>query len=404
MKRHVFAAVIGGGAAGLICALRAAERHPGQPVVILERADRVGKKLLVTGNGRCNLSHLNATAASYHGEGSSALINILFQNYNTDAVLRYFGSLGLLTEADAEGRVYPRTNLASSVLDVLRLHLKRLGVEELCGAAVTDVRRRNGQYEIVTQDGLLEAEKLVVAAGGRTDYAGRDSGSADILRLLGLRTTKLSPSLSPVRVKGDILRPLKGIRADAEASLISGGRIIKSERGEVQFTENALSGICIFNLSREANRGGCEIALNLLPDLSRGDLARELKARLTRYSESPVSDIFVGMFHKNIGMFLLKACGISPSTECRNISDKEINTLCGKIADCRFTCEASSDFRKAQVTAGGICLSEIDSATFESKAHPGLYLIGEALDVDGDCGGYNLQFAWASGMCAGDSL
>lgn len=404
MTRQVDIAVIGGGAAGMLCALRAAERRPERRIVILEKADRVGKKLLVTGNGRCNLSHLGATAQSYHGEGSETLINILFEKYSPGDVLACFGSLGLLTYADDEGRVYPRTNLASSVLDVLRLQLKRRGVEERCGVTVTQIRPVSGGYEITMQDELIFARQLVVAVGGRADYAGRTSASGDVLRMLGLRTTALTPSLSPVKVRGDALRSLKGIRADASATLLRGGKIIKTERGEVQFTDGALSGICIFNLSREANRGGCEIALNLLPDSGYEEIRRELRARLRRDAEAPVSEIFVGMFHKLIGAFLLKACGIAPSTSCHLISDKELNNLCNQITDCRFTCEASSDFRKAQVTAGGVRLSEIDPRTFAHREKKNLYLIGEALDLDSDCGGYNLQFAWASGMCAGDSL
>ena len=222
--------------------------------------------------------------------------------------------------------------------------------------------------------------------------------------MLRLPASPLSPSLSPVRVKGDALRPLKGVRANAAVSLIKGEKVIRTERGEVQFTENALSGICVFNLSREANKGGCEISLNLLPDMDAGAIRAELERRLRRSPDAPVTEIFTGMFHKNIGLFLLKSAGIAPSAICQNISAKELNILCRQIADRRFVCEKTGDFKKAQVTAGGVRLSAVDPHTFACKDQPGLYLIGEALDVDGDCGGYNLQFAWASGMCAGDSL
>ena len=404
MSRRVFAAVIGGGAAGLMCALRAAERHPGLPIVIIEKADRVGKKLLVTGNGRCNLTHVGADAASYHGEGSERLINILFENYNNDAVLSVFHALGLLTYTDSEGRVYPRTNLATSVLDVLRLHLKRRGVTELCGAAVTNIRPCDDRYEIRTQEERIVAEKVVVAVGGRADYAGRENGSGELLKMLGLHTTALFPALSPVRVKGDSLRSLKGIRAEAAVTLLKNGQAVRQSRGEVQFTENALSGICVFDLSREATKGGCELSLNLLPCLEPQEVRREILSRIRRGGNAPVSEIFIGMLHKNLAQYLLKACGITPATACNYISDNELNLLCKTVVDCRFPCEASADFRKSQVTAGGVKLACIDPHTFECKDMPGLYLVGEALDIDGDCGGYNLQFAWASGMCAGDSL
>lgn len=403
-KQNVYAAVIGGGAAGMMCAIRAAEHRKDRKIVILEKADRMGKKLLVTGNGRCNLSHIGADENSYHGEGSDSLINILFKKYNSDTVLDYFRALGLLTHTDSEGRVYPLSNQASSVLAVLRLKTAQLQIEEICNTDIERIQKTSEGYEIVTDQRRIFAKKLVIAAGGRADYAGRESGSRELLRSLGLCMTKLTPSLSPVKVKGDILRSLKGIRASAQATLVRNHQAIKTERGEVQFTDSALSGICIFNLSREANLGGCEIHLNLLPDFSETQVEQEINCRIKRNDNAPAIEIFTGMFHKNIGLALLKSSGVKPSVLCKDISDKEIKSLCRHIADWRFGCEETHDFKKAQVTAGGVKLSEIDPHTFESKRHRGLYIIGETLDIDGDCGGYNLQFAFASGMSAGDSL
>ena len=388
----------------MMCAVRAAQNNPGKRIVILEKADRVGKKLLVTGNGRCNLSNMNAGAESYGGEGSSGLINILFKKYSSARVIEYFKSLGLFTKADGEGRVYPLSNQASSVLDVLRKRMSELNVGELCGCDVRGIQKSSSGYEIFTPDSRIYAERLIIATGGRADYAGRESGSTDILHMLGLSVTGLSPSLSPVKVKSDLLRSLKGIRAQAEVSLIRDDRVISKERGEIQFAEDSLSGICVFDLSREANKGGCEISVALLPDLNDGEIKDEITGRIRRNGNDTADGIFIGMFHKNIGLALLKASGIRPSAVCRVISDKEISKLCRTINDWRFKCLKNRDFKKSQVTAGGIRLSEIDPRTFEAKKHKGLYIIGEALDIDGDCGGYNLQFAFASGMCAGDSL
>ncbi len=403
-KQNVYAAIIGGGAGGMMCAIRAAERHPKEKIVILEKADRVGKKLLVTGNGRCNLSHVGADARSYHGEGSAELINILFKKYNTNAVLRYFHTLGLLTHTDHEGRVYPLSNQSSSVLDVLRKRLAELSVVEYCGAEIQSIQKTAQGYEIVAADRRIFAKKAVIAVGGKNDYVGRESGSRELMRALGVGTTKVSPSLSPVRVKNDLLKSLKGIRAQAEVSLIEHRQVVKSERGEVQFAENALSGICVFNLSREANKGGCEISLNLLPDMDHDQLYKEITERTERDLTAPASDIFIGMFHKNLGLAVLKASGVRPSAFCKDISEKELKSICRHIKDWRFSCEENRDFKKAQVTAGGVTLNEIDPCSFMCKRHKELYIIGEALDIDGDCGGYNLQFAFASGMCAGDSL
>ncbi len=403
-RRSVYAAVIGGGAAGMMCALRAAENNIGQRIVILEKADRVGKKLLVTGNGRCNLSHLGAGADSYHGEGSKELINILFSKYNPDAVLHCFNRIGLLTTADSEGRVYPRSNLAASVLDVLRMRLKDHDVDTVCGADIREIRKVRGGFEVIAQDEIITAEKLIVAVGGKADYAGRESG-ASVINDFGLAAVKPTPSLSPVKVEGDLLRSLKGIRASASVSLIHNGEVVKSERGEVQFTDGALSGICIFNLSRYANRhSGCEIAISLLPEMSDDEVFDELSRRIKLNRGGILSDIFVGLFHKNIGLALIKTAGLKPSASCSDISTEELKTLSKHINNWRFKTVPRHDFKNAQVTAGGVRLSEINHHTFETKRHKGLYIIGEALDIDGDCGGYNLQFAFASGMCAGDHV
>lgn len=403
-RRNVYAAIIGGGAAGLMCALRAAENNIGQKIIILEKADRVGKKLLVTGNGRCNLSHLGATAESYHGEGSEDLLNILFKKYNPDTVLDYFNRIGLMTVPDGEGRVYPRSNLASSVLDVLRARLHDHGVEENCGAEISEIRKVRGGYEILTPDGIIAAEKLVIAVGGKADHAGRENGT-DLIKLFDLAAVKATPSLSPVKVADDILRPLKGVRAAARARLLHNGQVVKSERGEIQFADGALSGICVFNLSRYANRHeGCEIAISLLPDMDDDAVLSELKKRVKLNRNGTLSDLFVGLFHKNIGVALLKTAGLKPSSPCCDISVKELSVLAHTLNDWRFKAIPRRDFRNAQVTAGGVSLEEINHHTFETKHHKGLYIIGEALDIDGDCGGYNLQFAFASGMCAGDCL
>lgn len=403
--RHVYAAVIGGGAAGMICAIKAAEQHPDKTIIVIEKADRVGKKLLVTGNGRCNLSHVGADATSYHGEGSDRLINILFKNYNFEAVLTYFHSMGLYTKTDSEGRVYPLCNQASAVLDVLRLRMRALGVEELCGCAVDSVRPYHGGYEIVTGDQKITADKVAVACGGKADYAGRESGSAALLRTLGVSVTKTTPALSPIKVQADRIRSLKGIRAAATVRLTKDSTTLCEERGEVQFTDGALSGICIFNLSRVANRTpGCTVEISLLPDLGQHEIRAELERRAAIHPNGTLAELFTGLFHKNIAAALIKSAGLSPAALCSEVDSTAFGRLAAVIDRWTFATETRRDFSHAQVTAGGVRLSEIDPFTFESRTLKGLYLIGEALDVDGDCGGYNLQFAFASGMCAGDHI
>lgn len=402
MKNNAYLTVVGGGASGLAAACRAALRYPKKKIVILEKADRVGKKILVSGNGRCNLSNTNASAARYHGEDSSALVNILFEKYDSRCVLDFFSSLGLMTRTDSEGRVYPLSNLAGSVLDVLRLELDRRGVEILTAANVERIKKTSSGFELCTAFDRFFSEKVVVSCGGFFDYACR-GGMKNPAVSLGLKTSPLSPALSPVRVDSPVIKSLKGVRAVAEVTLFDGEKKIRSERGEVQFTENALSGICVFNLSRYANHhSGCEISVALLPDYSKKEIYFLLKSRVNLAKSACIPTIFTGMFHKNIALALLKSSGVSPSARAEDISDEELKHLSATLSDWRFKTTPKSDFKNAQVTAGGVLLSEIDPHTFSSKRFPGLFIIGEALDVDGDCGGYNLQFAFSSGLCAGD--
>ncbi len=403
MKKRVFTAVIGGGAAGMVCAVAAAEKHREKKILLIESADRVGKKLLVTGNGRCNLSNRCAHGENYHGEGAEEFVNILFEKYNPAYVIEWFHRLGLLTRAEPDGRVYPLSNQASSVLGVLLLALRRYGIEVMTSCSISGVRRTGDGYVLFCGEDTVIAEKLVVACGGRADYAGRIGASADILRMLSLDTTALSPALSPVRVRSHVIGMLKGVRADAQVTLIKGGTELRQERGEVQFADRALSGICVFNLSRTANlEHGCSIVLSLLPDLSDDQIVELLSAHAV--SADSCADLFTGIFHKAIGLALLKECVIPPSQRASDLSANDIRRLCRLINRWEFECETRRDFQNAQVTAGGVRLVVIDPMTCEHRRHRGMYIIGEALDVDGDCGGYNLQFAFASGLCAGDAL
>ena len=403
--RDIYAAVIGGGASGLMCAIRAARRYKDKKIVIIEAADRVGKKLLVTGNGRCNLTNLSAAPVSYHGDGAGELINILFEKYNPGYVIDFFKSLGLFSYADGEGRVYPRSNLASSVLDVLRLELRRLGVDEICGCTVTDIRRAGKGFELITSGGRIIARRVVISVGGSADYAGRPSPSAALSDRLGLPRSSFAPALCPVKVDSDVIKPLKGVRVNSAVSLIHKGKTIRSERGELQFADGALSGICVFDLSRYANTlTNCRLSVDLLPELDREQTGSELRRIISTRGNCPASELFVGLFHKNIAQAILKQCGVAQAELCKDISDREIKSLVDHMKDWRFSVIPRRDLRNAQVTAGGILLSAVDPHTLESKRHKGVYITGEALDVDGDCGGYNLQFAWASGMLAGDSL
>lgn len=401
----VYTAIIGGGASGLMCACVCSKRHPDKKIVVLERDSRVGKKILVSGNSRCNLSNLDADITNYHttfGDG----VKFLFKNYPPKKVLDYFTSIGLVTKADSEGRVYPLSRQSSAVLSVLRNELKRNGVTQLCDTQALSITKCADGYKIKCNDKVIIAQKVVIATGGRNNHAQKIvADSHNLLKNLGHTVTTLTPSLSPVKVSSKLTKSLKGIRANGKVSAVVNGQIVKSEVGEIQFGADYLSGICVFNLSGILNKAdNAEIVVQLLADYSLKEIKDMLLNRVKLVGYDSVQELFTGLFHKNIGIALLKSSNIDTAKTADKLSDKEIEKLTDVINAWRFKVMSSNDFAMAQVTSGGVIGCEINPATLESKLLKNVYLCGEAIDVDGDCGGYNLQFAFSSGMCVGELL
>ena len=363
-------AVIGGGAGGLCAAIAAAER--GAKVTVYERSNRVGKKLLKTGNGRCNLSHDPVTAGDYNHPDFVASV---LAEWDNAAILDFFRSIGLYTVRDGEGRCYPLSDTASSVLDVLRLRCAALGVEEVCSAEVRSIGQRRGKWVLrFTEGGEAEADRVIVAGGGGTA----------LCKELGHAMAPFTPVLCPLKTDTAPIRGLSGLRIRCRVTLLRKGREITSEAGEVLFRDYGVSGIVVLNLSRLAQKGDT-LSLNLLPDWD----AEQVKAML-RERQDQGSETFTGVFHRRIGEAVLRYAsgGIS---------------LFSAVTDLRLGVEGCADTANAQVTRGGAKVEEFDGATMESRLRPGLYCIGEALDVDGKCGGYNLHWAFASGLTAGRS-
>ncbi|MBQ4105313.1 MAG: aminoacetone oxidase family FAD-binding enzyme [Clostridia bacterium] len=399
-------AIVGGGASGLFCAVMVKSRAPQLKVAILERQDRVGRKLLVTGNGRCNLTNLHLTSDNYHGSFDG--IDSLLEMCPPSLIVSLFEDLGLLTYAESDGRVYPLSKQANSVLDILRLNCESFGVRTLCDYDVSDIKANTNGFSIINSKGeKISSERVVIATGNNASpTTGADNSIFSVLQKLGHTVTPLYPALCPVAVKSPHLKSLKGVRASGLASIIKNGIVVKKEYGEIQFTEKALSGICLFNLSRVANtEKDTQISLSLLPDYNFSQIFELLKQKKTKLNKSATAqDLFVGVFNRMIGNAILKESGISPGTITTDISDQELKKISSLINDWRFDVVPSTDFSKAQVTAGGILGDEITPETMMSRKVNNLYILGEAIDCDGDCGGMNLQFAFASAYCAACDL
>lgn len=391
--------VIGGGASGMMAALTAA-RNEENRVLLLERQNRIGRKLLATGNGRCNLTNRNASPAHYHGEAAQ-FCSYALHLFGVEQTLDFFSSLGLLTVTEDSGRVYPFSDSANSVLDVLRLHLEqKSNVQIVSSCEVTALTRKKGVFTAQTDAQSYRADCVIVCAGGA---AGGKLGGTDLgyklLTSFGHTRTKLYPSLVQIRTDTAFVRSLKGVRTQAHVRYGA-----EECSGELQFTDYGVSGPVIFDLSRSVSVSGGKgtLVIDLLPEASENDLHGILKERCKALPELKAEDLLTGILHNRLGRTLVRAFGMSLERLCGTISEEELGAL-AHIAKCfTLSVQGVMGMDGAQVTAGGIRTAEFDEKTMQSKLCPGLYACGEVLDIDGDCGGYNLQWAWSSGHLAGE--
>ena len=397
MKR-VDIAVIGGGAAGLAAAISAKRTNGKASVAVIERLPKVGKKILATGNGRCNLSNADLSEDHYHGTNRDlAMITSGF------SVTDFFAGLGVLCEDDGYGRIYPRCRSAASVLDALRLECARLGVEEVCGYEVTDINVGKRSFVIHSADREITAVSVILAGGGKSQPALGSNGSLlDICAGLGIRIAEPFPALVPLKTDPALVKPLKGQRADAKVTICADGTPIKTERGEVQFTDGLISGICVFDLSYLYDRckHNCKLRLDLLPDMSIKQVTDLLYSTRDIRKAAPAEDYLSGIFTKPMGLYLLKRTYNKLPEKTDDI--KEPEQLAGTIKSLTFPITGTAGFDRSQVTAGGIAAPQICD-NFELENLPGMYACGEMIDIFGDCGGYNLDFAFSSGAIAGRS-
>ena len=395
-------AVIGGGASGMMAALTAA-RAPGRCVHLIERQQRVGRKLLATGNGRCNLTNRNAASGDYSGT-DAAFASPALTGFTPEDTLAFFEELGLLTVTEYGGRVYPLSDSANSVLDVLRFALDREGIVQHCGAPVEEIRKTERGFVLSGEAlGTLNADAVILACGGAA--GAKLGGVTDGYRLgkaLGHRRTALYPSLTRIRTEPELPRALKGIRVQADLRLTRGEVSLAESRGDVQFTETGISGPAGFDLSRAAACGGDRqtLHLHLLP-LELPALQDLLRARRAQFPELETSELFTGMLHNRLGRVVVKAAGLPAQAALSALSEEQLKAAAQQCLDFCLPVLGVDGFEAAQVTAGGLRTDEFDPNTLESRLVPGLFACGEVLDIDGPCGGYNLQWAWASGALAG---
>lgn len=414
MKRSI--AIIGGGASGMLAAISAA-RHAYDAgsgelqITIYEKNDRVGKKILATGNGKCNFSNLSLEKGCYRGSGEAIAEKVL-QRFSPVDCMNFFQELGMLVK-NRNGYLYPASGQASTVLDLLRMQLSFLHIRLVTECEILSVCRKKENKGGFFLAGLhngrkerYEADSVILAAGG---IAGVRQSKIDdaytILKSMNLPLVPIVPSLVQLRCREEYLKAVAGVRLEGEATLYIDGKEICSERGELQLTDYGVSGIPVFQLSRYAayalrDKKQVRIHLNCLPDFSVQEYRKFCTARAVKDSGQTAEEFFLGICNKKMILLFLKLAGIKPAEKITKVPVQQRNVVYQLFRDFPLTVCATNSFEQAQVCAGGLSMKAVDE-NLQVRSVPGLYVTGEHLDVDGRCGGYNLQWAFASGFVAG---
>ena len=403
--------IIGGGAAGLMAAITAAENGAG--VTILEHMPRVGKKILSTGNGKCNLTNLDMRPDCYRC-GTADFPMTAIGRFSVADTVSFFRRLGVVV-TDRNGYVYPASGQAQTVLDALREKAESLGIRIVTECRPETVERDGTGFCVRTSCGAFQGDFLILAAGSKAAPAtGSDGSGYDLAASLGHKIVKPLPALVQLKCRGDFFRSIAGVRTEAEVSLYTAGKhgelgdLLASDRGELQLTDYGISGIPVFQVSRYASEAldrkkRVLAVLDFFPSLKDEELFSLLKEQRMYLSDRKAEGFLNGIFHKKLAALFLKAAGIRGEEMAGRLSDKKLLAAAELIKRTVVEVTAANSFDKAQVCMGGVRVKNVDPCTMESRLVPGLYFAGEILDVDGICGGYNLQWAWSSGYAAGAS-
>lgn len=398
--RHIV--IIGGGASGIIAAIHAKTKE--NIVTIIEKNPACGKKILATGNGKCNYWNDDQSLIHYHSTNESILKNILTEE-NKDQAITFFNSLGIYPKI-RNGYYYPSSNQALTIRDALVSECLRLGITIKNNFNVTRLEKENNNFKIYSNNEIITADKVIVATGSKASpKTGSDGIGYELLKRMGHSIVTPHPSLVQLKTKGNFLKSWSGVRTDAKVSLYIDNKLIKEEQGEIQLTDYGISGICVFNISRyipmalELNKN-VQVKISFLPFIN-----ENTKNFLDNYFKDkpprPLEQELSGFLNQKLITTLLKETPLIKQVSYKNMPDQDKNKLIKSLTEFQVTVIGTNSFDQAQVCSGGIPLTEINPDTMESTIIKNLYIVGELLDVDGDCGGYNLSFAWISGIKAG---
>lgn len=384
--------VVGAGASGVIAALKLSEKYD---VTLIDKNDKIGKKLLLTGAGRCNYWNENITKDKYNTDNINMLDNIL--SYKEDTY-NYLLSLGIYPKIK-NGYFYPFSNQATSIQELFERSLIKANVNLKLNTSIINIEKNKDEFIVNTSNGIIKADKIVLAMGGKSlSKTGSDGYVFELLNNYNISIKELTPALVPLNCKEDFLKVWNGVRCDGIVSLYNDDTFVASEEGEIQFTDYGISGICVFNLSSKVIENKSILKLNLMPYTS--DYDTFISDRVKLLNNPTIEDLFESLINYKLLYLIFKQININPKAHFNSLTDKEKNLLKEYMTAFKVRVATKCPFEKSQVTSGGVLLSEVNN-NLELNKLPGVYVIGETLNVDGACGGYNLAFAFTTAFLVG---
>ena len=395
--------VVGGGASGLVAAISAARN--GAHVTLLEQKERIGKKILSTGNGRCNLTNTYMDSKCFYGDDTS-IVSTVLEQFGTEETTRFFEDLGVVLK-ERQGYIYPYSDQATTIVDALSLELNTLNVSVVTNTCVIDIQKLDSCFSVTTLNRQYLGDAVILATGGKAaPVLGSDGKGFELAQKLGHHISNVVPALVQLRGVGTYFKQIAGVRTQAKVSLYIEQQLVASDTGELQLTNYGISGIPVFQISRFAakacaNKKNVYAEIDFMPHMEEADFDKFMKNRMVTHREKTAEDFLIGLFNTKIGMLLLKEAKIPAKIKIKDIYDEKLNHFIFLCKHFRIEIAGTNDFEQAQVCAGGVKTSEIHPNTMESIYIKNLYITGEVLDIDGICGGYNLQWAWATGFLAG---
>lgn len=399
--RHV--AVIGGGAAGMMAAITAARE--GVKVTILEHKDRIGKKILSTGNGRCNFTNTFQTPACYRSDNRDFAWNII-QKFNVEKTISFFKELGIYPK-DRNGYLYPYSDQAAAILEVLQIEIAKLDICVMTEIYVLDIQPVKRGIRVTTDKKTITVDSVILACGSKAaPVTGSDGSGYQLAKLLGHRIVPVLPALVQLRCAEKFYKSISGVRVQGTVEIYADDISLASDTGEIQLTNYGISGIPVFQVSRYAAKAiyqkqSVTAVLNFMPDMNKDEFLSFLQERITLCPHKTLDEFFTGIFPKKLCELWIRLSRLPKEMRVSDLSGEQLEKLVLLIQHLRTHITETNAFEQAQICCGGVDTTEINPNTLESNYVPGIYFAGELLDVDGICGGYNLQWAWSSGFVAG---